>query len=446
MESNEPRPNAESQEPEAQQPEPQPVESQQPETQPAAEPAPGAEAAASVERQPVVVSETPAASTEPYPASPVSTPAVPLTGPGQAKPNVFQRTWERFQAWVQANPRRAAIWGGAILLLIIGFFVPVTEPHVALSGEPIFSQGPWWLTNSILTTLLIDLIILLLALSATMRMQMIPSGMQNFMEMVIEYLYGLAESIAGRDAHRFFPWVATIFFLVIISNWSGLIPGVGSIGYYHNEVHSEEPHQEEQQGEQALRMERQLAMADGNLMVVLPAPAPQEGEGQAAEEEGHGPKFVPLFRSPSADLNLTFALSLTVMVMVQVWGIQALGGSYFKKFFNTSGQGLMKGINIFVGLLELISEFSRLIAFGFRLFGNIFAGEVVLATMAFLIPFLLPVPFYILEVFVGLVQALVFMMLALVFFSMATISHGHDDHDEHHGHEGQQAVHEGAPV
>ncbi|HXF62486.1 MAG TPA: F0F1 ATP synthase subunit A [Caldilineaceae bacterium] len=429
------------------------------ESQPAVEPAPGAEAAASVERRPVVVSATPAAPaepTEPYPASPTSTPAVPLTGPGQPKPNIFQRTWDRSQAWVQANPRRAAIWAGAILLLIIGFFIPVEEPHVALSGEPIFSQGPWWLTNSILTTLLIDLIILLLALSATLRMQMIPSGMQNFMEMVIEYLYGLAESIAGRDAQRFFPWVATIFFLVIISNWSGLIPGVGSIGYFQSEVHLEEPHQEEeeQQGEQALSMDRQLAMADGNLMVVLPAPAPQEGEGQGqeplpgeTEAAAHEAHFVPLFRSPSADLNLTFALALTVMVMVQVWGIRALGGSYFRKFFNASGQGFMKGINIFVGLLELISEFSRLIAFGFRLFGNIFAGEVVLATMAFLIPFLLPVPFYILEVFVGLVQALVFMMLALVFFSMATISHGHNDHGEHHGHgEGQQVVHEGAPI
>jgi F-type H+-transporting ATPase subunit a len=88
----------------------------------------------------------------------------------------------------------------------------------------------------------------------------------------------------------------------------------------------------------------------------------------------------------------------------------------------------MKGINAFVGILELISEFARIIAFGFRLFGNIFAGEIVLATMAFLVMFLLPVPFYILEVFVGFVQALVFMMLALVFFSMSTISHEHDHH------------------
>ena len=94
----------------------------------------------------------------------------------------------------------------------------------------------------------------------------------------------------------------------------------------------------------------------------------------------------------------------------------------------------MKGINGFVGILEIISEFSRILAFGFRLFGNIFAGEIVLATMAFLVTFYLPVPFYILEVFVGFVQALVFMMLALVFFHMSTISHGHDHDDHEHAH------------
>ena len=127
----------------------------------------------------------------------------------------------------------------------------------------------------------------------------------------------------------------------------------------------------------------------------------------------------------------TFALAIATMVMVQIWGFRYLGGSYFRKFWNFSGpNGFMKGINGFVGILELISEFARIIAFGFRLFGNIFAGEIVLATMAFLVAFLLPVPFYALEVFVGFVQALVFMMLALVFFQMATISHG--GHDEHH--------------
>lgn len=330
--------------------------------------------------------------------------------------------WERFKAWVQANPVRAGIWAGAIILLILGFIIPVPPPHVALSGEPIFSDGPDWLTNSMITTLVVDIIIILMAILATARMKLIPSGWQNVMEMVIEALYGLSESIAGRYARRFFPWVATIFLFVLISNWSGLIPGVGSIGYEH---HGATPSIEA--GEHALAVDRQLAMADGSLVLVEPA----AGVAQEEAEEEHA-TFVPLFRAPSADLNMTFALALVVMVMVQVWGVRELGGNYFRKFYNVSGQGAMRWINAFVGLLELISEFSRILAFGFRLFGNIFAGEIVLATMAFLIAFLLPIPFYVLEIFVGFVQALVFMMLALVFFTMATISHGHDEHEHSH--------------
>ncbi len=108
------------------------------------------------------------------------------------------------------------------------------------------------------------------------------------------------------------------------------------------------------------------------------------------------------------------------------------GFGYFRKFFTFSGQGFMRFINAFVGILELISEISRIISFSFRLYGNIFAGEIVLATMAFLGAFLLPMPFYALELFVGFVQALVFTMLALVFFSMATQGHHDDSHAEAH--------------
>jgi F-type H+-transporting ATPase subunit a len=218
--------------------------------------------------------------------------------------------------------------------------------------------------------------------------------------------------------------VATIFLFVVLSNWSGLLPGVGSIGFFHTGEHAiEEEHQEEGDAEGAL-WGQQLAMVDGNLLLVQTADA---AAAPVAAEEGHA-KFIPLFRAPSADLNVTLALALATMVMVQIHGIRALGGSYFHKFWNTSGHGFMKGINIFVSVLEIISEFSRVIAFTFRLFGNIFAGEVVLATMAFLVAFLVPIPFFLLEILVGAVQALVFMMLALVFFTMATISHGEEHH------------------
>jgi F-type H+-transporting ATPase subunit a len=338
-----------------------------------------------------------------------------------------------------ARRRPFLFWSIVVLLilLIASFVMPsVPPPHVALGGEPISINAPWWLTNSILTTIIVDIIILLLALFTVIRLSVVPNGLQNVMEAILEYIYGLAEQVAGKAARTYFPWVMTIFLLVILSNWSGLVPGVGSIGVVqtHGEEHLEEEHDEgtpEQEGTpepHGWNRNAQLAMADGMLILLSPEASSTAAPLAAEEADVH---FVPTFRAPSADLNMTFALSLTTMFMVQVWGVRALGGSYFKKFFNASGKGFMIGINIFVGILELISEFARIISFGFRLFGNIFAGEIVLATMAFLVMYVIPVPFYILEVFVGFVQALVFTMLALVFFSMATVGH-HDEGHEHH--------------
>ncbi len=347
--------------------------------------------------------------TTPPPAQVAPTPA-PVSSaatPPPSEPNFFEKLYNRFRAWVDENPRRAAITGGVIVLLLLSLIIRAPSPHVALSGEPLMPGG--WFSNTLLTTLIVDIVILVLAYLAGSNMKLVPTGLQNAMEALIEYLFNLAESVAGHRATTFFPWVATIFLFVLVSNYFGMLPGVGSIGFYHIEEHASAP------------LTGQLAMADGKLLLA------EEGE------EGHGPHFVPLFRSPSADLNVTFALAIATMVMVQVHGVRALGASYFRKFWNPSGQGFMKGINIFVGILEAVSEVSRILSFAFRLFGNIFAGEVVLATIAFLVTFLVPIPFYALEILVGAVQALVFAMLALVFFTMATISHGHDEqHAEGH--------------
>lgn len=339
----------------------------------------------------------------------------PPTAPTPGEANIIQKAINRLRLWVERNPRGAATVGVAILLLLLSFVIRVPSPHVSLSGEPLVPGG--WLTNSMLTTLIVDVILLVLALLVGTRLQLVPGGLQNVMETIIEYLYNLAESVAGRRATTFFPWVATLFLLLLLCNYSGLIPGVGSIGFFHPEA------------EHATRLENQLAMADGKLLLQESGDHSSEQAHEGATAAGHA-KFVPLFRAPSADLNLTFALAIATMVMVQYYGVRALGPSYFRKFWNTSGQGFMKGINIFTGILEAISELARILSFSFRLFGNIFAGEVVLATMAFLVTFLVPVPFYALELLVGAVQALVFAMLALVFFSMATIGHGHDEHDE----------------
>jgi F-type H+-transporting ATPase subunit a len=132
--------------------------------------------------------------------------------------------------------------------------------------------------------------------------------------------------------------------------------------------------------------------------------------------------LVPFLRAAATDLNFTLALAIISMFMVQFYGIQALGLGYFSKFINLKGGAM----GFIVGIIETISEIAKVISFAFRLFGNIFAGQVLLFVMAFLVPWLLPIPFYGLELFVHFIQALVFALLTLVFFSGAVVSH-----DEH---------------
>jgi F-type H+-transporting ATPase subunit a len=198
---------------------------------------------------------------------------------------------------------------------------------------------------------------------------------------------GLIEGVTNdrKKAKEFFAYAFTIFLFIAFSNWMGLIPGVGSIGFF--EVVKE---------------------------------TAKEGVHGAAEG-GHGGGYFPLFRAGSSDLSFTIALALTTIIYVQYIGFKHLHLGYLKKYFNFSGP-----IQFFVGLLEIVSELAKIISFSFRLFGNIFAGEVLLVVMTFLAPFIIPIPFYGLEIFVGFVQALVFMMLTLVFLNGATASH-----DEH---------------
>jgi F-type H+-transporting ATPase subunit a len=203
--------------------------------------------------------------------------------------------------------------------------------------------------------------------------RLVPSGFQNFVEAVIEGLFSFFDSVTqDRNlTRRFFPWVATIFLFVLFSNWMGILPGVGPIGIY------------------------------------------EEHEGATM--------LIPFFRSAYADVNMTLALAIISVVVTQIMGIRALG------FFHDAGKFFVYPfrdfIGAFVGILELVSELAKMISFSFRLFGNIFAGEVLLVVMGFLAPFIAPIPFYGLELFVGLVQALVFSILTLVFMRMAVSSH-----------------------
>ena len=302
------------------------------------------------------------------------------------------------------NPKVLIPLLAALGLLVVSIFLPKPELHVSLAPESILYHGPSWFTNTYLTTIIVDVILIVgaLVVRAGLRRE-VPKGFTNVMEAIIDFLRSnLVEGIAGRNTDRFFPFVATIFFLVIVSNYVGLIPGVNTI----QSPWSAPAHDHALAGAEMVASEAGLANVT------------------AAAEEGHV-STKPLLRAPSTDLNMTFALALLTMVMVQYFGFKDLGARYLRKFFafKKGGLGAVMGV---VGLLELLSEFAKIVSFAFRLFGNIFAGEVLLAVMAFLIPFVVPSVFYGFEIFVGFIQAAVFMMLALIFFQAATVSH--DDH------------------
>lgn len=239
--------------------------------------------------------------------------------------------------------------------------------HISLSSDIIFHIFGWPITNSILATWLAMLILIIIALIVRLTLKKNPRGLQNIMEMIIESLLNLVDSVTcdRQKTLKIFPWMVTFFLFILVNNWIELIPGFSLIGL-----------------------------------------------------EKHG-EFVPFLRAANTDLNTTLALALISIIAAQFLGIIAIGlFKHLKKYFNFKNP-----INLFVGFLEILSEISRIISFAFRLFGNIFAGEVLLVVIAFLIPYIVPMPFYGLELFVGFIQALVFAMLTLVFMTMAMTAH-----------------------
>ncbi|MDI6777897.1 MAG: F0F1 ATP synthase subunit A [Patescibacteria group bacterium] len=249
--------------------------------------------------------------------------------------------------------------------------------NISIAAEPIFHIGSFPVTNTILVTLVLSSIIIIASAILKSRISLVPRGFQNVVESVLEALLNLVDSVTQdrRQSKKFFPLVATIFIFVIFSNWVEVVPGLGTIGI---------------------------------------------------REELHGKSvLVPFLRSGSADLNMTLALAIVSVMAAQILGIAAIGfGKYAGKFF-VSPFRPPYFVGTFVGVLEIISEVAKLISFSFRLFGNIFAGEVLLMVMLFLVPYFVPLPFLFLELFVGFVQALVFSMLTLVFLKMATTEAAH---------------------
>ena len=249
-----------------------------------------------------------------------------------------------------------------------------------LASEAIGHIGSFEIRNTMLMAwLAMGVLIVLGLLLKRTKYREIPGRFQAFMEMIVEGLFDFFDSVIGdREKTRiFFPLITTIFIFLCVANWMGIFPGVGSITI--------------------------KSMHEGRLMAV------------------------PLLRSMNADVNMTLAIAVISVVMTQVFGIAALGmGPHLGKFFVAPWRD---PIMSFVGILELIAEFAKMISFTFRLFGNIFAGEVLLVVISFLVPYVAPLPFLGLEIFVGFIQALVFSLLTAVFLKMATMAHG--EHSEH---------------
>ena len=367
------------------------------------------------------------------------------------------------------RPKPLLLVLAALALVVVGvLFFKGPQPEVIIPAERLFRVGGFWITNTIFTGWLVVALLAILLITATRTMALVPRGLQNLVEALFEWALDLVESIAGpQNARRFFPLVMTIFLYIMIGNWMGLLPGFASIGlaeeadhgvYFEQQrvgplniaiiplnpevVHKGEHGEEEEEHHSFLP-----GAAPDSFVSAAPHGATAAAGTAGQQEEGRFLGIlVPLFRGVNTDVNMTLAIALISFVFVEWWGLRSLGLGYLTKFFNFGP--LLRGnalgvIDIFVGILELFSEFIRIISFTFRLFGNIFAGEVLLLMMTFLVPFVFVQPFYFLEIFVGFIQAAVFALLTLVFASMAVESHAHPEgeHTEHIEHPTVEPAH-----
>jgi len=320
-----------------------------------------------------------------------------------------------------------------LALMIIGFiaggiFVPV-QPVISFAAEKLIDQplftlpvvGPFYLVNTIPPLIMTVLLVVVLAFFTSRSMtksaqtDLVPRGIGNLMEAFFELLYNMTEGATGAKwAPVVFPWFATIMFYALFANLLKLIPGFDSIGILHSTT----------SGHPVQLM--------GIFANILPG------------ETANGYELVPFLRGASVDLNFTVALALVSVFMTQVIGVQAQGLGYFSKFFNVRNMfkvPFFGAMDFLVGLLEIISEFSKIISFAFRLFGNMFGGIVLVAVLPTMLNAalsrwtgnILPSMLMLFELFVAGVQAFVFGMLTMVFMAQATQGHGHEEaHEEVH--------------
>ena len=326
--------------------------------------------------------------------------------------------------------------GGALGNQFGGGFLGAPLASIQIAAEPV-SPDPVFgfkVTNTMVTSWIVILFLALVAFVISRRVSEVPGRLQGLVEVVLEFFLNLAETVAGpKLGRRFFPLVMTIFLFIVTANWMGILPGFGTIGWVESPEKVIE-HREHAlaEGEHVNLASIRLQVFDGDGGLALLAPGSVDSVTTAKEYEEHGVEagktaglLVPFLRGANTDINVTLGIALVAMVMVHWWALSELGiGSHIAKFLNfKSGP-----IGLFVGVLEAISELARVISFTFRLFGNIFAGEVLLIAMAFLVPLIGLVPFLGLELFVGAIQAFIFAMLTLVFAATASLSHGEEGH------------------
>lgn len=293
--------------------------------------------------------------------------------------------------------------GLILALALVGvsaIFFPVPQPHVSLEAQspPGF---PSFITNTLLASLLTIFVLVLLFAIATRKMKLVPTGLQNLVEYVFEWLLNFCEEAAGKEnGRKFFPIIATIFFYVIGAALISLIPGFEVLGWGHQ--------------------------------------APAEGVSGGFAGTYHGFIVnVPLLKKANTDINFPLALAIIAFVFVEFVGVRTFGLSYLGRFVAVGGlfkglKELFRGkikhgmsevfmgiIEMFAGIIEILSEFIRIISLTFRLFGNMTAGMILIMLILFLIPWVVGVPFYGLEALFGFVQALIFAGLTLVFAVVA---------------------------
>ena len=277
------------------------------------------------------------------------------------------------------------------------------KEHITLFAEPIYHYKNFPITNALLTSWAAVFIIIIISLILRSTLKTIPGKIQNMFELVIEGALGLCDQVTNNRelSVRIFPIAISVFFFILVNNWLGLLP-LGGLGIL--------------------------------------------------EKSAEGTSFIPYLRGGTADINTTLALAIMAVIGANIFGVFSIGlWKTFNKYVNMKVLGgiftkirhepmviIVAPITFFVGLIEIVGEFAKVASLSFRLFGNVFAGEVLLVSMAALVAYVVPIPFMFLEILVGVIQALIFSILLVVYFTIGASDH--DEHAETDGHTGDREV------